>query len=69
MAKYTIEIDDSTKVGAGLLEIARTIAKQYKSVHVHETVSEDDRYVGALKQSRKTGKGDKKKVLDFLKTE
>ncbi len=30
--KHTIVIDDKTKAGAGLLEIARSMSKLYKSV-------------------------------------
>lgn len=32
--KYVIIVDDSTKVGRGLIEIAKNMAKLYKSVFV-----------------------------------
>jgi hypothetical protein len=32
--KHTIVIDDSTKAGAGLLEVAKSMAKLHKSVKV-----------------------------------
>ncbi|MGD9930145.1 MAG: DUF2683 family protein [Mangrovibacterium sp.] len=40
--KHTIIIDDSTKAGAGLLEIARSMAKLYKSVKVEPLSSEEE---------------------------
>jgi hypothetical protein len=67
MATVNISVKDDTKVGASLIEIARNLSKQYKSVVVHEEISEDEWLAKEMTESRKSGKGNKKKVMDFLK--
>ena len=62
--KYTITIDDSTQVGSGLLEVAKSIAKVYKSVKVIK-ISDEDAWIAAeIEKSEKSGKADKQKILD-----
>ncbi len=67
MATVNIIVNDDTKIGASLLEIARNLARQYKSVKVHEAVDEDEWLANEMMDSRKSGTGDKKKLLEFLK--
>jgi len=67
MAIVNIIVNDDTKIGASLLEIARNLARQYKSVVVHEVVDEDEWLANEMMDSRKSGTGDKKKLLEFLK--
>jgi hypothetical protein len=61
--KYTITIDDNTKAGSSLLEIAKGIAKNYKSVKVSKISEEDEWIASEIDKSIKTGKADKQKVL------
>ena len=61
--KYTITIDDKTKAGSSLLEIAKSIAKNYKSVKVSKISEEDDWIASEIDKSIKTGKADKQKIL------
>ncbi len=61
--KHTIIIDDSTKAGAGLLEIAKSMAKLYKSVKVKSVSGEDEWLIGEMEKSRKSGEADKTKML------
>ena len=62
--KYTITIDASTKTGAGLLEVARSIAKKYKSVKINRVSDEDEWLAAEIEKSKKSGKSDKQKMLD-----
>jgi len=62
--KYTITIDDRTKAGAGLLEVAKSIAKAYKSVKISKISDEDEWIAAEIEKSKKSGKADKQKVLD-----
>ncbi|SHK08924.1 hypothetical protein SAMN05444280_1646 [Tangfeifania diversioriginum] len=62
--KYSITIDDNTKTGAGLLEVARSIAKIYKSVKVIPVSDEDEWLAAEIEKSKKSGKADKQKILD-----
>jgi hypothetical protein len=62
--KYTITIDDSTQAGSGLLEVARSIAKIYKSVKVSKVSEEDEWIISEIEKSKKSGKADKQKLLD-----
>ncbi|MDZ7742769.1 MAG: hypothetical protein U5Q03_13770 [Bacteroidota bacterium] len=62
--KYSITIDDNTKTGAGLLEVARSIAKKYKSVKVIPVSDEDEWLAAEIEKSKKSGKADKQKILD-----
>jgi len=62
--KYTIIIDDSTKAGAGLLEVARSIAKAYKSVKISKISDEDQWIATEIEKSKKSGKADKQTVLN-----
>jgi hypothetical protein len=61
--KYTITIDDNTKAGSSLLEVAKSIAKVYKSVKVSKLSEEDDWIASEIDKSIKSGKADKQKVL------
>jgi len=61
--KYTITIDDNTKAGSSLLEIAKSIARIYKSVKVSKLSEEDEWIASEIDKSIKTGKADKQKVL------
>lgn len=61
--KHTVIIDDTTKAGAGLLEIAKNMAKLHKSVRV-KTISGDDEWlIDEMQKSRKSGEADKGKML------
>ena len=62
--KYTITIDDTTKTGAGLLEVAKSIAKKYKSVKIKPVSDEDEWLALEIEKSKKSGKADKQKMLD-----
>jgi hypothetical protein len=61
--KHTVIIDDSTKAGAGLLEIAKSMAKLHKSVKVKTISSEDEWLIDEMQKSRKSGEADKEKML------
>ncbi len=67
MATVNIIVNDSTKIGASLIEIARNLSKQYKSVVVNDELPEEEWLANEMRESRKTGKGDKKKLIEFLK--
>jgi len=62
--KYTIIIDDGTQAGAGLLEVAKSISKKYKSVRISQGISEDEWLALEIERSKKTGKADKQQVLE-----
>jgi hypothetical protein len=62
--KYTITIDDNTKTGAGLLEVARSIAKATKSVKISKVSDEDEWIASEIEKSKKTGEADKQKVME-----
>ncbi len=62
--KYTIIIDDETQAGAGLLEVAKSISKKYKSVKISKGISEDEWLASEIKKSQKTGKANKQKILN-----
>jgi len=66
MATVKITVENNTKIGASLIEIARNLSKQYKSVVVHDEVSEDEWLAKEMLESRKTGRGNKKKLMEFL---
>jgi hypothetical protein len=61
--RYTITIDDNTQAGSGLLEVAKSIAKVYKSVKVSKISEEDAWFASEIDKSIKSGKADKQKVL------
>jgi hypothetical protein len=61
--KHTIIIDDNTKAGAGLLEIARSMAKLHKSVKVKSVSDEDEWLISEMQKSRKSGEANKDKML------
>jgi len=61
--KYTITIDDSTQAGSGLLKVAMSIAKIYKSVKVSKISKEDEWIAMKIEKSKKTGKADKQKIM------
>lgn len=65
--KYTIVIDDETQAGAGLLEVAKSISKKYKSVKISKGISEDEWLASEIMKSKKTGKADKQKILNRFK--
>ncbi len=67
--KYTIIIDDGTQAGAGLLEVAKSISKKYKSVKISKGISEDEWLALEIKKSQKTGKANKQKILDRFNIE
>ena len=52
--KYTITIDDSTQAGSGLLEVAKSIAKVYKSVKVTKIGDEDEWIAAEIDKSKKS---------------
>jgi hypothetical protein len=58
--KYVIVVDDSTKAGKGLLDIAKSLAKIYKSVSVslHDTDKPNALTRKAIQDARK-GKTEK----------
>ena len=62
--KYTIIIDDETQAGAGLLEVAKSISKKYKSVKISKGISEDEWLALEIEKSKKTGKANKRVVLE-----
>jgi len=66
MATVNITVNDKTKIGASLIEIARNLAKQYKSVVVQEVEEEDEWLARQMIDSRKSGAGDKEKLIEFL---
>lgn len=61
--KHTVIIDDNTKVGAGLLEIAKSMAKLHKSVKVKSVSDEDEWLISEMLKSRKSGEANKEKML------
>ena len=67
--KYTIIIDDGTQAGAGLLEVAKSISKKYKSVKISKGISEDEWLALEIEKSKKTGKTNKQKILDRFNIE
>ena len=62
--KYTITVDTETQAGAGLLEVAKSISKKYKSVTISVGISEDEWLATEIKKSIKTSKADKQKVME-----
>ena len=62
--KYTIIIDDETQAGAGLLEVAKTISKKYKSVKIAKGISDDEWLALEIEKSKKSGKTNKLEVLE-----
>jgi len=62
--KYTITIDDETQAGAGLLEVAKSISKKYKSVKISKGISEDEWLALEIEKSKKSGKANKLQVLE-----
>lgn len=67
--KYIITIDDNTQAGSGLLEVAKSIAKVYKSVKVTK-ISEKDAWIASeITKSIKSGKANKQKVLSRFNIE
>ena len=62
--KYTIIVDDNTQAGAGLLEVAKSISKKYKSVVISKGISEDEWLALEINKSKKTGKANKEKILE-----
>ena len=67
MATVNITVNDSTKIGTSLVEIARNLSKHYKSVVVNDELPEDEWLANEMQESRKTGKGDKKKLMESIK--
>lgn len=67
--KYTITIDDSNKAGAGLLEVAKTIAKAYDSVKISKVSDEDEWIASEIEKSKKSGKADKQQILERFQIE
>ena len=67
--KYTITIDDTTKAGAGLLEVAKTIAKAYNSVKISKVTDEDEWIASEIEKSKKSGKADKQQMLKRFQIE
>ena len=67
--KYTITIDNKTQVGAGLLEVARSIAKFYNSVKISKVSDEDEWIAAEIEKSKKSGKADKQKMLERFQIE
>lgn len=67
--KYTIIIDDETQAGAGLLEVAKSISKKYKSVKISKGISEDEWLASEIIKSKKTGKANKQKILNRFSIE
>lgn len=67
--KYSIELDDKTKTGADLLEIARDLSKRYKSVIVRKLdEGNEDAAIGRMiEEGVKSGLADKNTVLKKLK--
>lgn len=63
--KYTIEIDDSTKAGKSLIEIAREMAKTLKGIKVMKLdQNKEDKALGIMiEEGMKSGLADKKMVL------
>jgi len=67
--KYTITIDDTTKAGAGLLEVAKTIAKAYNSVKISKVTDEDEWIASEIEKSKKSGKAHKQQILERFQIE
>lgn len=61
--KYTVLIDDSSKTGAGLLEVVRSVALNSKSIKITKGVSEDDWLAEEMMRSKESGKADKQNML------
>ena len=66
MSTIKITVNDNTKIGASLIEIARNLSEQYKSVVVHDKASDDEWLINEMLESRESGKGNKKKLMEFL---
>lgn len=63
--KYTIEIDDKSKAGRSLVELAREIAKNLKGVKVFEKydeAEEDAALLRLMEEGRKSGYADNEQV-------
>jgi hypothetical protein len=61
--KYTVLIDDSSKTGAGLMEVVRSVAKSSKSIKITRGVDEDDWLAEEMIRSKESGKADKLEML------
>jgi hypothetical protein len=61
--KYTIIIDDNTKAGAGLLEVARGIAKTYKTVKITKGITEDEWIASEIEKSKRSGEANRDDML------
>jgi hypothetical protein len=66
--KHLIVLDDSTKAGASLLEIAKNVARFHKSVEItKQTDAIEDAILGEMiEEGRKTGLANKDHVLTRL---
>jgi hypothetical protein len=66
--KHLIVLDDATKAGASLLEIAKNVARLNKSVEIttQSDVLEDSIIGEMIEEGRKSGLTDKAKVLAKL---
>jgi len=66
--KHLIVLDDSTKAGASLLEIAKNVARLNKSVEIttQSDVLEDSIIGEMIEEGRKSGLANKAKVLAKL---
>lgn len=66
--KHLIVLDDNTKAGASLLEIARNVAKLHKSVEITQQsdVIEDAILGQMIEEGRQSGLADKENVLAKL---
>jgi hypothetical protein len=67
--KYTVLIDDSSKTGAGLLEVVKSVAKSSKSIKITKGVSEEDWLAEEMIRSKDSGKADKQEMLKRFKIE
>jgi hypothetical protein len=68
--KHLIEIDDRTKAGETLLNLAEILSKKSKGIDLlrHEIIEEmeDLKLLGKMEVSRKTGLADTEEVLKKL---
>ncbi|HOY96509.1 MAG TPA: hypothetical protein PK509_12270 [Catalimonadaceae bacterium] len=66
--KHLIVLDDNTKAGASLLEIARNVAKLHKSVEItQQSDAIEDAILGQMiEEGRQSGLANKEKVLAKL---
>ena len=66
--KHLIILDDSTKAGASLLEIAKNVARLHKSIEItnQSDVLEDSIIGEMIEEGRKSGLADKAKVMAKL---